>query len=413
MKESVVDKKLMIQFMLLSVISGMSAGMSQIVLTLYAVARGASTSQIGLIVGMHGFGLLFTVLPVGFLVDHIGPRKVFIFGASSTALIYLLFPFAATIPLLCVFAGLVGFFTAFRFVPLSSVVIEFVRNSGSDKAGLLRGSNSLGVYLFGPMFGAYLSRYLGSVNTFHVLVFIALLLIAGAVVTLPDRRRSEVLPISSWWSGVKKLFGNSSIVEASLAESLGGATLSCFNAFAVVIAIRVLHIPSQFASVLVSIQGLTFITTLFTLSRLLDGVGHRTSSITSIGIILTALLLLSCNQHPAFLFAGSICLGLGLGIFNLVNITRIAKANVAKGGSAGIFALFSVSGSIIGPVLGGFAGEHFGTGNAFLIFVPLFFALAIMIYFRTAVHNSAELNVLSHQPVIAESIVEASSSLAD
>jgi predicted MFS family arabinose efflux permease len=403
MKKTAVNKKILFQFMLLSVISGMSAGMSQIVLTLYAVSQGATSSRIGLIVGMHGFGLLFTVLPVGFIVDHIGPRKVFIFGASSTALIYLLFPLARTFPLLCVFAGLVGFFTAFRFVPLSSVVIEFVRNTGSDKAGLLRGSNSLGVVLFGPMLGACLSRYIGFDNAFHVLVFIALLLVAGALVTLPDSRRSESFSISSRLSEAKKLFGNRSIVAASLAESLGGATLACFNAFAVVIAIRVMHIPVQFASVLVSLQGLTFIATLFTLSRLLDGLGHRSSSLISIGIIMTALLLLSCVQHPAFLFAGSICLGVGLGIFNLVNITRIAHANVSKGGSAGIFALFSVSGSIIGPVIGGFAGEHFGTSNVFFTFVPLYLALALMTCVRTAAQQPAGVDVLSRQPVMEES----------
>ena len=403
MKKTAVNHKLLIQFMLLSVISGMSAGMSQIVLTLYAVSQGATSSQIGLIVGMHGFGLLFTVLPVGFIVDHIGPRKVFIFGASSTALIYLLFPLARTFPLLCVFAGLVGFFTAFRFVPLSSVVIEFVRSTGSDKAGLLRGSNSLGVVLFGPMLGACLSRYIGSVHAFHVLVFIALLLVAGALVTLPDSKRSESFSFSNRLSEAKKLFANRSILEASLAESLGGATLACFNAFAVVIAIRVLHIPVQFASILVSLQGLTFIATLFTLSRLLDGLGHRSSSLISIGIIMTALLLLSCVQQPAFLFAGSICLGVGLGIFNLVNITRIAHANVAKGGSAGIFALFSVSGSIIGPVIGGFTGEHFGTSNVFFTFVPLYLALALMLYISTAVQQSAGADLSSRQPVIEES----------
>ncbi|NTW52944.1 MAG: MFS transporter [Chlorobiaceae bacterium] len=388
--------------MLLSSISGMSAGTSQIVLTLYAVAKGATPSQIGLIVGMHGFGLLFTVLPVGFLVDHIGPRKVFIFGAFSTALIYLLFPLAGTFPLLCVFSGLVGFFTAFRFVPISSVVIEFVRNSGSDKAGLLRGSNSLGVVLFGPLLGAFLSRYVGFSNAFHVLAFIALLLVAGAVVTLPDSGRSGSRTSGMQLSDLKKLFGNRSIVEASLAESLGGATLACFNTFAVVIAIRVLHIPVQFASVLVSIQGLTFIATLFTLSRLLDRLGHRSSSLVSIGVIMTALLLLSCHQHPAFLFAGSICLGVGLGIFNLVNITRIAHANVAKGGSAGVFALFSVSGSIIGPVIGGFTGEHFGTTNVFFTFVPLYLALSLMIYIRSTARKTSVVDELLRHPVIDE-----------
>ena len=69
-------------------------------------------------------------------------------------------------------------------------------------------------------------------------------------------------------------------------------------------------------------------------------------------------------------------------MFNLINVTRIANANVEKGKIAGIFAMFTVLGSIIGPVIGGFAGEYFGIQAVFLIFIPLYLGLALKLSFK-------------------------------
>ena len=94
MKKAIDENKLLLQFMLFSVLGGAGMGIAQMVITLYAVSLAATASQIGLIGGVQGIGLLLTVLPIGVLVDHVGPRKVFIFGVLASAVIYLLFPFA-------------------------------------------------------------------------------------------------------------------------------------------------------------------------------------------------------------------------------------------------------------------------------------------------------------------------------
>ncbi len=69
-------------------------------------------------------------------------------------------------------------------------------------------------------------------------------------------------------------------------------------------------------------------------------------------------------------------------MFNLVNVTRVAHANAEKGKTAAVFSLFTMLGIIIGPVIGGLAGEFFGTRFIFLIFIPLYLTLAIILYFR-------------------------------
>ncbi len=382
MKETTGENKLLVQFMFLSVLGGMGMGVAQIAVTLYAVKLGATSSQIGLIGGAQGIGLLFTVLPIGFLVDHVGPRKVFIFGAVASGILYLFFPWANSAQTLCYFVAIVGFFTAFRFIPMSSVFLEFVRSVGSDKAGWQRGSHSFGLVFLGPLFGASISKYWGFTTTFYVVSASVLLLIFGAIAIFPDAKRSTTSTLAERWAHVKELFNDQNILEASGAEALALATFSCFNAFIIVIAIRVFHIPAQAASLFVSLEGLIFIATLFTLWRLLDSLGQPRFYLVSIAFVVAGLILLSCIWHPVFLVTGTVFLGIGLGMFNLVNVTRIANAHVDKGKTAGIFALFTVAGSIIGPVIGGFSGELFGIWSVFLMFIPLYLALAVKLYKR-------------------------------
>ncbi|MFZ4525369.1 MAG: MFS transporter [Chlorobium sp.] len=382
MKETIGDNKLLVQFMFLSVLGGMGMGVAQIAVTLYAVKLGATSSQIGLIGGAQGIGLLFTVLPIGFLVDHVGPRKVFVFGAVASGILYLFFPWANSAQTLCYFVAIVGFFTAFRFIPMSSVFLEFVRSVGSDKAGWQRGSHSFGLVFLGPLFGASISKYWGFTTTFYLVSSSIVLLILGAIAIFPDAKRSTTSTLAERWTHVKELFNDQNILEASGAEALALATFSCFNAFIIVIAIRVFHIPAQAASLFVSLEGLIFIATLFTLWRLLDRLGQRRFYLVSIAFVVAGLILLSCIWHPVFLVTGTVFVGIGLGMFNLVNVTRIANAHVDKGKTAGIFAMFTVAGSIIGPVIGGFAGELFGIWSVFLLFIPLYLALAVKLSVR-------------------------------
>ena len=89
-------------------------------------------------------------------------------------------------------------------------------------------------------------------------------------------------------------------------------------------------------------------------------------------------------------------------MFNLVNVTRIAHADVDKGKTAGFFAMFTVAGSIIGPVIGGFAGELFGVWSVFLIFIPLYLALAVKLYGSQQVPSAVSGDVFMLQSVNKE-----------
>ncbi|NTW68839.1 MAG: MFS transporter [Chlorobiaceae bacterium] len=392
MKEKILRNKLLLQFMVFSVLGGAGMGVAQMAITLYAVELGATAAQIGLIGGVQGIGLLLTVLPIGLLVDHVGPRRVFVFGAMASALIYLLFPLARSSDNLIWFVALVGFFTAFRFIPMTTAFLEFVRHAGSKKAGWQRGSLSFGLVLLGPLCGASISSYWGLNITFYVVSAAVLLLVFGAPVIFPETERSgSSTTLSENLANLKLFFRDRNILEASGAEALALSTFSCFNAFIVVIAIRVFHFTVQASSLFVSFEGVVFIATLFTFGRVLEKLGQRHFYLVSIAIVIAGLSLLSCMLHPVFLIAGTLLIGIGLGMFNLVNVTRVANANTEKGKSAALFSMFTMLGAIIGPVIGGVAGELLGSWSVFLIFIPLYLLLALVIQFSSELNGSVEI----------------------
>ena len=385
------ENKLLLQFMFFSLLGGMGMGVAQIAITLYAVALGATASQIGLIGGVQGIGLLLTVLPIGCLVDYVGPRKVFIFGVLASSMIFLLFPFAHSANSLLCFAALIGFFSSFRFIPMTSAFLEFVRKVGSQKAGWQRGSLSFGLVFLGPLCGASISKYWGFTTTFYVVSALVFLLIFGASAIFQNSKSSGAITPAQSFLNMKEFFRNQNILEASVAEALALATFSCFNAFIVVIAIRVFHFTPQAASLFVSFEGIMFIAALFTFGRILEKIGQRYFYLTSFAVVVSGLSLLSCFSHPALLVAGTLLIGIGLGMLNLVNVTRIANANAEKGKTAAVFSMFTMSGAIIGPVIGGIAGELLGTWSVFLVFIPLYLAFAIKIHFGKKTPEAVEI----------------------
>ncbi|NTU52746.1 MAG: MFS transporter [Chlorobiaceae bacterium] len=384
----------LVQFVFISVLMGLSLGMGQIATTLYAVDLESGTSEIGFIGGVQGIGMLLTVLPVGMLVDRVGPRRVFLFGALSSALLYMLFPVVVrTSYSLCVYVSIIGFFMAFRFVPMTSVFLDLLKNTGNDKAGWQRGAHSFGFVFLGPLFGAVVSRHFGLPFAFVVISCICISLLIAALVFFPDRyhsgtERPKPESFSERIADIRSLFRDVEVLDASLAEALTMGTFSCFSAFIVVTAIRVFHFTTETASMLVTLEGIVYIGALFFLWRLLGSLGQRRFYLASILVVLLALTALSILSHPAYMIAGAALIGLGLGMFNLVNVTRLSQASAGKGKTAGIFALFTMGGSIIGPVLGGIAGEWVGLWAVFPVFVPFYLLLGIRLYRNLNTHKA-------------------------
>ena len=60
-------------FALLASFMGTSVGMAQVTASLYAVTLGSSKTMLGLIAGAQSVGVVLVSLPIGMLVDRVGP----------------------------------------------------------------------------------------------------------------------------------------------------------------------------------------------------------------------------------------------------------------------------------------------------------------------------------------------------
>jgi sulfonate transport system permease protein len=388
MKNFLKQNKLILQFLSLATFAGITVGISQIAVNLYAINLGANSSWLGLIGGLPGLGVILIVLPMGFLVDRFGARKMFIIGAASGVLIYLVLPSANTPLLLLLLMMLSGFFISFRFVSMNSVFLDYLKENGNAKAGWFRGSHSIGMAFLGPLLGSYLIKQINFHWTFYTISFLLVITIIIAWFVLKDGKEDKSITIFSFsqaFGHIKSLIRNKELVEASLAESLAIMTFSVFNVFMIAIALRVFHFPKEVAALFISVQGALYILSVFSLDILLRRIGQRNFYLVSTSSIILSLLLLGGAREPIGLWIGTIFLGTGLGMLNIINISRLARIDGKKGRVSGFFSLFTWSGGIIGPLLGGFIGSVFGLQAIFFFLVPLFLVFWIKIFFEPKV----------------------------
>lgn len=384
MKNFFARNKFLLKFMFLAICGGVGAGISQIAVTLYAINLGANSSEIGLINGVQSIGIFLTVLPMGFLVDHFGAKKIFIIGGSIGALVYLFLPLANTPQLLLIFTAILGFFMSFRFVSMNSVFLDYLNYNGNEKAGWYRASHSIGISFLGPILGAYLVKNLGYGLTFLIVSLLFIITVITAKFVLTGRQKEDaditIFSFNSTFIHIKSLLRNKNLVDASIIEGSAVIAFSCFTTFIVVIALRTFNLPQEISALFISVLGMFFIFSLLSLGTLLKKLGQKNFYLLSILAIILGLILLGVAKDSVWLWPGSIFFGIGLGMLNLINVTRVSNIDGKKGKVAGVFSFFTVTGMIIGPILGGFIGSAFGLQAIFLALIPLFFILLLKIY---------------------------------
>ncbi|MFZ4702330.1 MAG: MFS transporter, partial [Candidatus Methylumidiphilus sp.] len=166
--------------------------------------------------------------------------------------------------------------------------------------------------------------------------------------------------------------------DVCLIEFFAQAVNGFYAFFIIVIAIQSFQLGADDAARLAAIQGLSLIFALFFLGGLARQFGQRAVYLASFGWIAAALALLGLTPVTTGLWVGGLALGFGVGMLEILNLTRFARisAVLGRGKIAGINALVGPGGSLFGSLLGGIAGPVMGLQAVFLLFLPplLFFA---------------------------------------
>lgn len=393
-------------FAALSSVMGLSVGVAKVSTTLYALELGADEALLGLISGSQSVGVLLMSIPIGLLVDHLGPSRLFVLGSLVAGSLYMALPAVPSPVFLLAFTTAISFFMPMRFVSLSTVFMQQLETVGEAKAGWYRGTHMVGMFLLGPMLAAGLTKALGFSGTYRLIgvSFLITVLMSPIVFGRYTARSSppRALRLSGVRSDLALLAQDVELRSVCLIEFAAQSINSFFMFFIIPIGVTVADLTPAEASGLLAWQGVTFIFALFSLGGLVGRVGHERVYLASLVLVPSALLLLGVSRDLMPLRAGGLLLGLGLGVLQIANLTRIARigARAGRGKVAGLQALVGPSGGLFGSTVGGLMGRSLGLQSMFLL-LSVFFGVLLAVARRTP-SAAAAVSPTPHEPAAAE-----------
>ena len=377
--------KFMSSFVLLTIIAGLGVGVARVLISLYAVHLNASELQLGLISAAQNIGILLMALPIGVLVQRLGSLKVFSIGSVVGAVLYFLTPLHANAWYLMILTALVSCFLPMRFVSINTVFLSNLKRLGPAKAGWFRGSHMMGFFLIAPALSVLLIEHFGYSGSFYCVA----LLFLGTLFFAPFcfqkvHQHTQSTPSFQWRDVVAPLVllkTHAPLRVICALEFLSSVANNYFGFFIVVIAIQSFALPESMAVMLLTTQGIIFVSSLFTLGGLAELVGYQKFYLIGLGLISSALLILALTPVTLWMWPASLMLGLGLGMLHIANFMSFAKVGeqTAMAKISPILALVGPTGGLFGGFLGAALGASIGLQNLFFPIGLAFLALILLI----------------------------------
>ena len=370
--------RFLISFSVLSTLMGTSVGIAKVTTSLYALELHADELVLGLIAAAQSIGSLFISLPVGVLVDRIGPARPFVFGSFVAGAIYFFIPAVASAWWLLACTAAISLFMPMRFVSLSSLFMREIVKIGMSKAGFYRATHMIGMMLLGPTLGVWASKSFGFHGSYYWIAgLFALTIVLSPIVLARHSERAPARNNEPLRAQLLALGQDIELRETGLVEFALQSINAFFSFFIVVIAVRELGLGEAVASQLLAAQGGAFMLCLFCLGPLASRLGDDQTYVISFAVIAVALLVLGLNTTPLWLGPGSVLLGAGLGSLQIVNLTRFALigGRLGRGKVSGLTPLLGTTGGLLGSFLGGAIGRAFGLQYVFLVYAAAFVAL--------------------------------------
>lgn len=370
--------RFLLSFSALSTLMGTSVGIAKVTTSLYALELHADELALGLIAAAQSVGSLLISLPVGVLVDRIGPARPFIVGSLIAGALYFVVPLVASAWWLLACTAAISLFMPMRFVSLNSLFMREIVKIGMSKAGFYRATHMIGMMLLGPALGVWMSQAYGFDGSYYwIAALFALTILLSPIVLARQGERTSPRSTEPLRRQLWALSRDPELREAGLVEFAVQSINAFFSFFIVIIAVRQLDLGEAAASQLLAAQGATFMVSLFCLGPLASRLGDDRTYTISFAVVAAALLVLGLSSTGLWLGAGSMLLGAGLGSLQIVNLTRFAiiGERLGRGKVSGLTPLLGTSGSLVGSFLGGVIGRAVGLQYVFLVYAVAFGAL--------------------------------------
>ncbi|OON63219.1 hypothetical protein B0920_07405 [Massilia sp. KIM] len=362
-------RRFLIGFVGLTLLSGLTIGMNKVLGTLLGLHLHVSNLELAVISSAESVAMALGTLPAGRLLAQGDPRRWY--GGVSLALagLFCALPWLPGWHWVALAMFVVGLCISVRIVAMSTVFLIRLPELGQARAGWYRGTLMLGIQFAGPLTGNYLIAHLGLHAGFLVsgAAFAALALLGWQVLPAqPVRRESQ--PGAP--AALRSLLRLPEVRLTYAFEILASFTASSVGVFSLLLAIRELHWPRQHAVWLMAAQGLAYVGVLLFLGRAVLGSPARARIYAAAhGAIMLALLLFGAWPHSLAYLAAALLLGAGLGVNNLVNTDRIARAPVDKARVSAHLTLFGMAGGSAGALLAGRLADGIGLRTVFLLWL--------------------------------------------
>jgi MFS family permease len=383
--------RFLIVFAVLSTLMGTSVGMAKVATSLYALELHATATVLGLIAASQTIGSLLISIPIGVLIDRVGPARPFMLGSLVAGGVYCALPFARTPGTLLAGTAAISFFMPLRFVSLNTLFMREIVQIGVGKAGWYRGTHMVGMMLLGPVLSVSTTRALGFDGTYWLIAGLFALTIAVSPIVF-RRYGSEEARQRDAGAGeharpsrgqlvaqFRALAADAVLRRTAVVELAAQSLHAFFSFFIVIITVGTLRLGEGFATRLLGLQGGAFMLALFCFGGLVARLGDERVYAASFALVTAALLVLGLSPEPWLLSIGSALLGLGLGSLQIVNLTRFAYigGRLGRGKVSGLTPFIGTSGALLGSILGGAIGHGLGLQYVFLIYAAAFATLLL------------------------------------
>ena len=340
---------------------------------------GISVGEVSFLYFISGLAGTITVVLVGWLIDRIGRRKVYVFGNSSSTIIPAALSLTTTFNQALPVISLSGVMDAASRTSQTTIIADQVEEGKRTTAYGVSRIVANCSWIVAPIVGGAI---LAANNNFQGLFLLSSLIgIAGLAVFIgfvPESRKTGLERPKLPKIGVLRDHDLLVLCVASLFAML---FYTQFYSLLPIFAVQVKGLNSLEVGALFSISGVTVVLFQFPTSSWLEKVPDQTGYI--LGVVVMAAGITSLALAPTFdwLLLAVVIMTLGENMFFPIASTMVTEISPEseRGMYVGVLNLFLSLGSNISPLLGGTIWQLTGNPNLPWLLSPLYAAVSIVL----------------------------------
>jgi len=336
-------------------------------LLIYASERlNLPLTQTASLVTINSTASLIMTFAAGQIADRVGRKMVMVVSLLSNAVVYLFLSHAGTYTQFAILMVMLGASNPLYRVGADAMMADLILpDKRADAYSVLRMSNNAGIAI-GPSVGGFLaaaSQYLAFYIASAGLFIFGLLILFFAVETLPEEGKQESAKKKERWGGYDRIFRDWPFVTTTINITFGLITASLIWVLLPVYATKVIGIPKQLYGFIPTTNALMVVFLQVLVTQWTKK--HSPLRMIALGMSFYAVGVGSVILGTGFWGFWMSMVIISIGELIIVPTASTFVANLAPADMRGRYmSIYGLTWSLsigIGPLLGGFLSDSFGS----------------------------------------------------